>query len=83
MYVGVLKNMVLGLAAVIVVLLSSANVLAAPEQTTSDGFTAVAGTESVVMDRRQKNNSEVIGSFILAISTLLILGALRQIKTKR
>jgi hypothetical protein len=83
MYVGVLKNIVLGLATVIIVLFSGASVLAAPEQTTNDGFTAVAGTENVVMDRRQKNNTAVISGFILAVCTLLVMGALRHVKTKK
>ena len=47
----------------------------------SDGFTAVAGTESVVMDKKTKNNATVVGGLVFASGILLLAGAKVHIKS--
>jgi hypothetical protein len=48
------------------------------ESSETEGFTAVAGTDNVVTDRRAKNNSVLLSGFVLTILFLLVVGALRH-----
>lgn len=50
--------------------------------TSSDGFTAVAGTDTVVMDKRAKNDIALLSAFMFAIAVLLAFGALKHARSK-
>lgn len=51
----------------------------APE---NKGFTAVAGTETTVTDKRTKNNTALVSGFIITFVVLAAIGAMRYEKTK-
>jgi hypothetical protein len=83
MHVGSVKVAIVGFVVITMIWLGSASTIAASETSSQDGFTAVAGTESVVMDRRQKNNATLLSGFLLVTLVLLVAGALKHSKPKR
>ncbi len=83
MNAGAVKQVAIGFVLLFATLFSSITVYAATETTAQDGFTAVAGTENVVIDRREKNNTTIVSGFLLALLVLLAVGALKHTKSKR
>jgi hypothetical protein len=52
------------------------------ETAQNDGFTAVAGTDDVVMDRRTKNDTALLSGFAIAGLVILAAGAAKHAKSR-
>lgn len=77
------KVIILAIAAVLLLSFSNLSVFASEEKIEQDSFTAVAGTEHVVTDRRQKNNITVVSGLVFAMLALLAAGALSHARSKK
>ena len=80
MKVSLWKTAFFGVIVSLAIVFSSLGAFAADDASKQDGFTAVAGTEQTVIDRREKNNVAVFSGLVVTGLILLVLGALSHIR---